>query len=259
MPLVGGPRPCTLVRVLAEGAHSPKKRSRTRAFVAIGAVVVVALVVGGIVVFGGADDVQTKTSTGGTQVAPSTPNFDFKTAKAVAIPTGTQTPKKLKAAATGASRQAVLVLDAVYTEGFLDPNSWNDASYGDVWAQFRKDAATEAESHVDTLTAGSTAGDSYSTIEPAKATIRPRVLMDPKGQPLSVLAIVYFSAKGMHEDGSYTLFRSTGQYFLQKDGSDWKITSFQVSRKDAKKAAPSPTSSGSVSGSTAPSQTGSPS
>jgi hypothetical protein len=226
--------------------------------VAIGGVVVIALVVGGIVLFGGGDG-QTKTSSGGTQVDPATPDFDFKTAKVVAIPTAGQTPKKLAAAANGASKQAVLVLDAVYTEGFLDPSSWDDASYDDVWAQFEKKAATEAESHGDTLTAGGAAGAAYTTIEPAKGTIRPRVLMDPQGQPLSVVAIVYFAARGVHDDGSYTLFKSTGQYFLRKDGNAWKITAFEVSRKDAEKEAPSPTSSSSVSGSTPPSESGSPS
>jgi hypothetical protein len=259
MSLVAGPNPGTLVRVLAEGAHSPQKKSRTPAIVAIGAVVVVALVVGGIVLLSGGDG-QTMTSPhGGTTVAVTTPDFDFKTAKVVAIPTAGQTPKKLTAAATGASKQAVVVLDALYTEGFLDPSSWDDASYDDVWAQFEKDAATEAQSHAGALTAGSAAGDAYTTIEPAKGTVKPRVLMDPKGQPLSVVAIVYFTAKGMHDDGSYTLFKSTGQYFLRRDAGGWKITAFEVSRKDAEKAAPSPTSTGGASGSASPSESESPS
>jgi hypothetical protein len=258
MTLVAGANPGTLVRVLAEGAHAPQKRSRTPALLAVGAVVVIALVVGGIVLFGGGDG-QTKTSSGGTQVAPETPDFDFKTAKVVAIPTGGQTPKKLTAAANGASKQAVLVLDSVYTEGFLDPSSWEGASYDDVWTQFEKQAATEAQSQEDTLTAGSAAGDTYTSIEPAKGTLKPRVLMDPQGRPLSVVAIVYFAARGTHDDGSYTLFKSTGQYFLQRDGDAWKVTAFEVSRKDAEREAPSPTSSGGTSGSTAPSDSGSPS
>jgi hypothetical protein len=148
-------------------------------------------------------------------------------------------------------------MDTVYTEGFLDPNSWDGGSYDDEWTQFAKDAAAKAKADADTLNAGPSAGDTYTTIEPAKSTVRPRVLVDDQGRPVSVVAIVFFSAKGMHDDGSYTLFKSTGQYFLRRDGSAWKVVAYDVHRADAEKEAKAPATSSS--GSSSASATESPS
>jgi hypothetical protein len=205
--------------------------------------------------------VTTNPDGGGTTVDITTPAFDFKVAKAVAVPVvAGQKPKKLEGAATAAAGDAVDVVDTVYTEGFLDPNSWDGADYDDEWTQFTDDAATRAEADADTLTAGPSAGDTYTTIEPAKATVRPRVLMDDQGRAVSVVAVVYFSAKGMHDDGSYTLFKSTGEYFLRRAGSVWKVVAYDVHRADKEKEAqaPSSSSSGSSSGSGSSSDSGSP-
>ena len=213
--------------------------------------VVAAAVVGGIVFFGNdGSSVTTNPGGGGTVVDPTTPELTFKVTKAVAIPvTAGQTPKKLAGAASDAADGAVDVMDTVYTEGFLDPSSWEGADYDDAWTQFTDDAAAQAESEADTLTAGSDAGAAYDLIEPAKATVRPRVLVDDAGKPLSVVALVYFSAKGMHDDGSYTLFKSTGQYFLERDGSHWTVVAFDVRRADSEKEAPaSPSPSGTSTG-----------
>ena len=210
-----------------------------------------AAVAGGIVFFGNdGSSVTTNPGGGGTVVDPQTPELTFKVAKAVAIPvTAGQTPKKLAGAASGAADGAVDVVDTIYTEGFLDPSSWEGADYDDAWTQFTDAAAAHAESEADTLTAGSDAGGAYDLIQPAKATVRPRVLVDDAGKPVSVVALVYFSAKGMHDDGSYTLFKSTGQYFLERDGSHWAVVAFDVRRADSEKEAPaSPSSSGTGAG-----------
>jgi hypothetical protein len=248
MSLVPVPLAGRLDRVLADGAHTPQ-RSRGGVAKVVVVVLVVAAVVVGVIVFFNAkgSTVTTNPDGGGTAVAPETPDFDFKVAKAVAIPvTAGQTPKKLAAAAGTAAKGAVAVMDTVYTEGFLDPSSWEGGDYDDAWSQFTDDAAARAESATDTLTAGSAAGVAYDTIEPAKATVRPRVLMDDAGKAVSVVAVVFFSAKGVHDDGSYTLFKSTGQYFLRRAGSAWKVVAFDVRRADSEKEAPaSPSASGS--------------
>jgi hypothetical protein len=239
MPLVPSARAGRLDRALAEGAHSPR-RSGGGAKIALVLIVVAAAGVGGVLfLMGNGSTVTTDPSGGGTPVDPKTPAFDFKVAKAVAVPvTAAQTPKKLAGAAAGAATGAVAVMDTIYTEGFLDPSSWGGGDYDDAWSQFSDAAVERAEDHADTLTAGSSAGDAYTVIEPAKATVRPKVLMDDAGRPVSVVAVVFFSAKGTHDDGSYTLFKSTGQYFLRRDGSDWKVVAFDVRRADAEKKAP---------------------
>lgn len=229
--------------------------------IGVALVVVAAAVVGGILLLGGdGSSVTTNPDGGGTTVDITTPPFDFKVAKAVAVPVvAGQKPKKLEGAATAAAGGAVDVMDTVYTEGFLDPNSWDGGDYDDEWTQFADDAATGAEADADALTAGPSAGDTYTTIEPAKATVRPRVLMDDQGRAVSVVAVVYFSARGMHDDGSYTLFKSTGQYFLRRAGSAWKVVAYDVHRADTEKEAPAPSpSSSSPSGSSSGAGSGSP-
>jgi hypothetical protein len=77
--------------------------------------------------------------------------------------------------------------------------------------------------------------------------------MDDAGKPVSVEAVVTFTAKGMHEDGSFTLFKSTGHYFLRRDGSDWTVIAYDVRRADSEETAPSPSAGGSASPSESPS------
>jgi hypothetical protein len=246
--------PGTLRPVLANGAHTSTTQKRVGvAKIAIAVVVIAAIVVGGKLLFGGDDGT---TDEGRTPVSDDTPAFDFKVAKAVVVPVSEeQKRKKLEAAATAASDRAVAVMDTIYTETFLDPSSWKGADYDDAWTQFTQDAATEAEADTDTLTAGTGAGDSYDTIEPIKGEVKPRVLVDEKGQPISVMASVSFSAQGAHGDGTYTLFKSSGQFFLRQVDDVWKVVAFQVRRADSEETAP-PSSAGG-SGSAGPTETSS--
>jgi hypothetical protein len=243
--LVGPSMAGTLRPVLANGAHSTSSPSRVGvAKIAIAVAVIAAVVVGGNLLFGQNDG--PLTASGGTHVDPKTPLFDFKVAKTVVVPVSVnQNRKKLEEPATAASDKAVAVMDTVYTESFLDPNSWNDANYDDAWTQFTQDAATQAQADSDTLTAGTGAGDSYDTITPVRGAVKPRVLMDETGQPVSVVASVVFSAQGAHGDGTYTLFKSSGQFFLRKIGDVWKVVAFQVHRADSEETAPTPSASSS--------------
>src|SRR3954454_12073969 len=95
--LVRSPMPGTLVRVLADGAHTPERPRGRVLKIVVAVVVVAAAVVGGIVFFGdNGSSVTTNPSGGGTTVDAKTPDFDFTVHKAVAIPvTAGQTPKKL--------------------------------------------------------------------------------------------------------------------------------------------------------------------
>lgn len=221
--------------------------------------VIAAAVVGGIVLFGGNGNTTTTTtnpSGSGTAVAPETPELTFTSRKPVVVTvTATQDPKSLAGAATTASNRAVAVVDTVYTEAFLDPSSWNGGDYDDAWTQFTDEASAQAEADADTLTAGSTAGDVYDTIEPKKATVRPRVLVDDSGKPVSVMALVIFTARGLHEDGSFTLFKSTGEFFLEPAEDAWRVVAFDVHRADKEREAP-PSPSASA-GSPSPSESSS--
>ena len=224
--------------------------------IVVALVVIAAAVVGGVLLFG--DDGTTATTNpggGGTEVAAETPDLTFNASKPVVVTvTAAQRPKTLAAGAQAASKRAVAVLDTVYTEAFLDPSSWDGGSYDDAWTQFTDEAGARAEAQADSLTAGSAAGDTYARIEPLKATVCPRVLVDETGKPLSVVAQVYFTAEGMHDDGTSTLFKSTGQFFLEPGGNTWRVVAFDVRRADKeRKAPPSPSTSEGSSPSESPS------
>ncbi|MEP6477045.1 MAG: hypothetical protein ABJC60_07205 [Actinomycetota bacterium] len=213
--------------------------------IAIAVAVIGAVVVGGNLVFGGSDEKPGPNGT--TTVDPTTPSFDFRVSPALVVPVSDeQKRKKLEAAATAASTEVAAVMDTIYTESFLDPSSWDGAHYDDAWAQFTEDAATQAQADADMLTAGTGAGDSYDTIEPVSGKLKPRVLVDEKGQPLSIMAAVSFSARGVHADGTSTLFKSSGRFFLRKIGDGWKVVAFQVRRADSEETAPPSTPSGSA-------------
>jgi hypothetical protein len=79
--------------------------------------------------------------------------------------------------------------------------------------------------------------------------------VDEKGQPVSIMATVSFSAQGAHGDGTYTLFKSSGEFFLRQVGDVWKVVAFQVRRADSEETAP-PSSAGG-SGSAGPTETSS--
>ena len=74
------------------------------------------------------------------------------------------------------------------------------------------------------------------------------MLLDPKDEPYSVVAIVKFTAIGTGKDGNDLAMTSQGQYVFQKIDGTWKVVSFRVLRNDVPRA-PSPSASASASGS----------
>jgi hypothetical protein len=195
---------------------------------------------GGGGIFGGGDD-------------PQTPPFDFTVGKTVAVPTGEKTkPEDLAPAAQEASAAVVPVMDQLYTEAFLDPDNWQNGEYDEVWEVFESGALPTAQQSVETLTLGTTAGDTYETVEPTSGKVRFKVLFDADGNPVSVVAIVEFEALGARKDGTYTSVISQGQYFLRDTGDGWKVYSFSVKRADTEAAPPTPAPSGTASTTTSP-------
>lgn len=190
-----------------------------------------------------------------------TPGFQFKTLKLHAITTGpvtTQDPgahpdaQKASTAADPAATSAKAVLHAYYTDAFLLPANWTQGSYDSAFDSFSDQAKTQAEQHLAVFTAGTSAGDSYATIKPTKATIKTRVLLDALYRPYSVACTIYFEAAAASKtgDGRVNLV-SQGQFILQKVGGGWRVTSFSVSRADQRTTSPSASASASASGSSA--------
>lgn len=241
---------------MAEGRHAPQSRRIKPAYLIAGGVGALAIIVGLIVVFTGGSD---SPLIPGHSEAP-TPTFAFKVAKTVPVTTVLLPPdgnppeaKKSEQAAQPAAANTEKTLHALYSDAFLVPDNWTNDSYDDAFDAFTTQAQTQAMEQIDVLTAGSAAGETYADIQPAKATMKTRVLLDPKGLPYSAVSTVTFTADATLKDGSGTMtLISKGQYVFEKTGDGWQITAFSVHRNDQ-----APKGTGSASGSSTGSASGS--
>lgn len=174
------------------------------------------------------------------------PEFDFRVAQKVAVvPTSAEADvETLRPAAEDAGAEVTPVLDELFTAAFLDPGNWRDGDYEAVFALFADGAVGAAQEAVETLTLGVGAGDVFESVSPQRGSLAFRVLFDPDGAADTVVARVRFRALGERTDGTYRAIVSAGQFFL-RDASGWKVTAFDVERKDrdARPPAPAPSPS----------------
>ena len=180
---------------------------------------------------------------------PQTPEFAFETAKVTAVPTRPDAKEgEMDAKADPVAADVEAAMDALYIGAFLDPGNWQEGAYDDVWELFEPGAGAEAQTQVDTLTAGTGAGDAFDEIQPLQGTLQMKVLFDQKDRAFSTVAIVRFEARGKSKDGQDVRISSEGQYVFQRVDGVWKVVSFRVLRDDRL-----------VEPSTSPSASGSPS
>lgn len=118
----------------------------------------------------------------------------------------------------------------LYIAAYLDPASWRPGSYAEVFDLFAGGARAEARTRARALTAGEDAGERFTAIEPAGATLRLRVLMDRTGAASLVAGSVRFRARALGD--APALFRSEGTYLFRPTREGWRIVSFQVVRDD---------------------------
>lgn len=197
----------------------------------------------GFVLLGGADNIPLL----GGSPNPPTPAFAFELTKVAPVATSSESKQQdLVTKANDAAGQVDDQMNALYIGAFLEPDNWLNGSYDSVWALFDEGASAEAQSQVDTLTAGTGAGDAFEQILPGTGVLKTKVLFDLKNQAYSVVAITRFEAVGTGEDGRDVRMTSRGQYVFQKVEGDWRIVSFKVLR-DNEEQATSPTAGASPS------------
>lgn len=175
------------------------------------------------------------------------PPLELKASKVAAVPTTGTTTKELAPKAEQVAGEVARVIDDLYTAAFLDFDNWEVGEYEEVWAVFDPGAQPAAQENVATLTLGQSAGDLYDEVARPKGRLTVKVLMDGEDAPASAVAIVTFTVRAKHGDGSYTLVTSKGQYFLRQDADGWTIYSFSVGRED-REVVPEPGPSASPSG-----------
>jgi hypothetical protein len=172
-----------------------------------------------------------------------TPPLELRLTKAAAIPTTDTKADQLSASARDVATQVTQTIHDLYTAAFLDPGNWRDGSYDAVWAMFDEGSRASAEQNVETLTAGTAAGDTFDEIARPGGKVSVKVLTDSKDQPATAVAIVTFVAHASGKDGTFTAIVSQGQYFLKQTPDGWVIYSYSVGRKDHAEV-PSPGPSG---------------
>jgi len=174
------------------------------------------------------------------------PEFDFRVSPktAVVATSADADVEALRPAAEQAGAEVTAVLDELYTAAFLDPTNWREGDYEEVFAFFADGAVGAAREAVETLALGAGAGDVFEKVTPRRGRLAFRVLFDPDGAADTVVARVRFRALAERTDGTYQTIVSQGQFFL-RDVGGWKVTAFDVERKDreAKPPAPAPSAS----------------
>jgi hypothetical protein len=164
--------------------------------------------------------------------SPETPHFTFKVDGRSAVSTIEVETKKLKGPTKEASQQTADLLQSVYTAGYLDPANWQDGSYDTVLQAFDEPARAAAQGDIESLTVGADAGQRFERIEPARSKLSVTVLFDDENEAATIEADATFSVTATSPDGSRTKILSLGRYLLQPAGSDWKITAFEVDRRE---------------------------
>jgi hypothetical protein len=226
---------------LSDGRHVSKSSRIKPAYLIVGGVVVVAAVVLGFVLLGGADGIPII----GNSPEPVTPEFAFEVKKVTPVATSSKSKDKdLEAQAHEAADQVDDQMDSLYIGAFLDPDNWLEGSYDDIWELFDEGSGAEAQLQVETLTAGTGAGDTFEQILPDAGVLKAKVLFDLQDQAYSVVAITRFEAVGTGKDGQDVRMTSRGQYVFQQVDGDWRVVSFKVLRDDEVEAAPSPSAGG---------------
>ena len=181
----------------------------------------------------------------------SVPEFEFKIKKGDVV--ATQEAADLAALEVTAAQiqtEITPVIDALFTNGFLDPSNWREGDYAEVLEAFAPGALPTAQQSLDAITLGVGAGDLYEDVEPSKGSLEYTILFDAEGLVDTAAVKFRFYALGERKDATFMSIVSHGQLFL-RDLDGWKITAFDVIRNDAETEAPVPAPSGSAS--TAPS------
>jgi hypothetical protein len=232
---------------LSEGQQTPP-RSPKPAILAVAGLALVALVVVALHTLTGGASASSPISENTVNSPAPIPALHLRVTHAVGVPTSATTTKaQLRKATREVKPRVVAVLTRYYVAAYLDPANWRTGTYDSAFAAFVPGAAAEAAKRAEALTAGAGAGDRFTTIQPKKADVGLKVLVDRTGRPFSAIGVVTFVAEGTAMNGSTTTMVTKDQFSLQHVGGGWKVVAFDVSRQSSRTPAPSPSASGSPS------------
>ncbi|HYJ61744.1 MAG TPA: hypothetical protein VE032_09815 [Actinomycetota bacterium] len=168
---------------------------------------------------------------------PATPDLAFAKVKVTADPTTDTQGKDIDVTAVG--DQVTDLVTSFYQGVWIDPDVWDGGDYADVFDEVMTgNAPAEAEANLEALTLGEAAGDTYEFVDPEKSSLTIFVLTDGRDEPVQVIAQVEFAALAEHTDGTFTDIEQSASYFLALDDDDWRIISFDATRRETEGEAP---------------------
>ena len=207
--------------------------------IGIGVGVALALAVGAFFIF------RSKPNSTDTTVSqsPSASGFQFTTAKATGISTTAGADqKKINKLAAPVANEITSQLNTLFGEGFINETNWKAGKYETALVVFDTHAASAAQQQIDVLTAGSSAGATYTSIKAGDSHLNVQVLIDKHNAAVSAVGVFTFDAIAAAKDGTSVTFKSKGQFIFANVSGTWKIVSFNVTRHDSQ-ATPTATSS----------------
>jgi hypothetical protein len=217
---------------------TPSREARTRdarvkpLYVVLAVIGVIVVVLGGVLLLTGGKDSPPGAANAGS-ISPTAGHFTFHIDQPQVLLTSPQTnPGRAAKDAKPAAQAVEKLIHDFYVEAYLDPVQWANGPYAGAFSAFSDGAKAEAMSQLDAMTAGAQAADAIDTIDTKDASLKEKVLMDQRGNPYSVVAVVTFEASAAMKDGSSGDITSQGQYIFEKTGAGWQVTSFSVTRND---------------------------
>lgn len=164
-----------------------------------------------------------------------TPEFSFEVRRVSQVAVS---GREKNVAVKRATKEIHAVLDDLYTDGFVDPASWDGGRFPTIVEAFTGDAADRVEEDLGDLTLGKTARR-LEFVQPMASILRISFLLDPDGSPYAAVAETTFRADGELERGGALRIAHAGTYFLQPAGDAWRIVGYEVEGSlDTERTAP---------------------
>jgi hypothetical protein len=129
-----------------------------------------------------------------------------------------------------------------YQDAFVDPSKWGDGTFEGLADMFADDAKASFQRDLPALTIGE-AREELERVDLGPNSLGVSVYYDSKQKPTFAVAAVQFEGHGTLKDaGPLVTIKQAATYYLQKVGSDWKITAYDTNETQTTPT-PSPTAS----------------
>lgn len=129
-----------------------------------------------------------------------------------------------------------------YQQAFVDPGAWGDGTFEDLAGMFADDAKASFQRDLPALTIGE-ARTELTRVDLGSNYFGVSIYWDSKQKPTFAVASVRFEGRGtLKRSGPALTISQAATWYLQKQGSSWKITAYDTTETQTTPT-PSPTAS----------------